>query len=724
FPRERIHSWYEYYCRAAEFVVRRLTEHTTEGHLYRVDMRLRPDGASGPVAMARRAYEEYYETRGELWERQMLLKARVVAGDQQTGEKLLKGLRPFVHPSTTLHNPLDEIKAIKIRIETSLGERQNVKLSRGGIRDIEFVVQALQLLKSGSDDSIRDGNTIRSIEKLRDASLLSSSEAQTLRKGYEFLRRVEHRLQLLHGTQTHELPEKREEMRLLAKRMGFRSASAFEKELAATQANMRRVYDSVFRTGPKGHSRSRGSAGVPARAGRELSRFGFLEAGEARRVLERLGTDFELLRDPSTVNSLLQLLKTNGAPDRGLGNFAVLASSSPVKRIIAQALTNQHTLEFLLKICSRSSRVARTLAEQPLLLESALGRTADFFKPGLEWQFLLPHDPFRFRLFNETKTAVRFLMGEGGIADVMRELTNIAETVVVGMLDEHRQTLPSLATNLCVVGLGKFGGGELLPGSDLDLLILYRHEREKGEREYQRQAAELPGLFKTEGGTVYAIDFRLRPEGKNAPLATDFSYYEKYVVDRAELWEKQSLLKARVVYDTAGLGGAFQQLRRNVLSGVICRKDWLRDVQSMRRRMEVERTKEQTRRKELKAGKGGLLDLEFAVQTLQMRYFGNDDPVDAVNTLDAIDRLAARRILKKPLLETIRSNYPFMRTLEFLIRLNTETTDFIIPGDVRLLRAVASGCGLRSERNLLRKIRTVRTGNRHLLKTVFATVHR
>lgn len=721
---ERIYSFHEYYCRVAEFVVRRLSEHTDEGHLYRVDMRLRPDGASGPLAMSRQGYLRYYETRGELWERQMLLKARVIAGNREVGEQFLRDLRPFVYPSTVLHDPRDEILKIKRRIEATVPGETNVKLSKGGIRDIEFVIQALQLLQSDPSGHCRESNTLRAIEKLRNASLLTRTEAERLRNGYEFLRQVEHRLQLLHGTQIHELPENKEELWLLGRRLGFKSASAFEGALARTQRQIRTVYDSFFHQPQGGSGKSRVRKPISEQALiRTIKQSGFIDhrrAAEIIRELQKASMQFE---DPDTLERLLVHLRKNNAPDLGLMNFRILSSSQHLSRSFSQVFLNDRMFNLIVAICSRSNRLTVLLAREPLLFESLLVRTEDFFKPEVEWTFLLNNDPVRFREFNECKVLISYLAGESSTEEMMKGLATIADTVVHSVIEDLLARTPECRSNVCIIALGKYGGQEILIGSDLDLLILF-HDSAVSDSDDSNEmfAREFVQSFVTESGHVYDIDLRLRPEGKNAPLATDLSYYEKYLSDRAELWEQQALLKTRIIFDEGEGGGKFEALKARSLARIVKTKDWPRQMLAMKSKMEQERMDARSRQRDLKIGKGGLIDLEFLVQAAQLKYHSVNNSGAFANTSDAINQFGKLDLLNKKELEALRSNYAFLRKLELSIRLNAESMQFILPEDEIVLHAIAASVGLRSVRSLKDQIRDVALENRRLMKKVFAGI--
>jgi glutamate-ammonia-ligase adenylyltransferase len=692
FDAERIHSYHEYYCRLAEFVVRRLSEHTDEGHLYRIDMRLRPDGAVGPLAMSREGFLRYYESRGELWERQMLLKARIVAGNKEVGEKFLDDLRPFIYPSTVLLDPREEIVSIKKRIEANLSDEE--------------------------------ANTLNAIEKLEQASRLTRKEAEQLREGYMFLRQIEHRLQLLYGAQTHELPDKKEEILLLGRRLGFGSPGLFEKALLRTQAQIRKIYDSVFLQSQVG----KGSQPAQKRLsiteiGRLVAQGGFLDRSQAVGAIERLQKEVAQFGNRDVMKRLLEHLRMIGAPDYGLKNFRILSSSQPLQRTMDQVLSNDRLFNLLLTLCSRSNRLTVQLVHEPLLFESLMGRTEDFFKPGLEWQFLLKNDPVRFRAFNEFKVVVSYLSGLLSIEQSGREFSSIADCVVHSVTEDLLARFPESRNRLCILALGKYGGEELLIGSDLDLIILFSNsgKTDSGD-DTEKIVVDFLRSFSTDSGQVYNIDLRLRPEGKNAPLAIDFSYYEKYLDDRAEPWEKQALVKARMLSRACDHRVDFEMMRNLVLTHIVNMKDWPNKIRLMKKKMEDERTDEKSKTKDLKVGKGGLIDLEFLIQASQLKFHSEFDDAVIANSFDAIGQITRLNVLRKREITMLKRNYVFLRTLELSIRLNSESTKFVLPEDKILLQTIAAGVGERSAKKLNDRIKKVRKENRSLMNNVFVAI--
>ncbi|MEK6649365.1 MAG: hypothetical protein AABY75_00175, partial [Bacteroidota bacterium] len=392
----RLHTYHEYYVRLAEAVVRGLSEFTGEGHLYRVDMRLRPDGRSGPLAMSRAAMMVYYESRGAAWERQMLLKARPIAGAIDVGERFLRDLRPFLFPRSAIRSPWEEIAAMKRAIEQEGVAEGNIKLGAGGIRDVEFLVQGLQLLYAGNDPALRTGHTLRALARLSETGQLPSSVADRLRTAYEFFRTVEHRLQLLHGRQTHQLPETAEENRVLARKLGFPTANAFRDHVGRLREFVRAQFVSF--TTPRVPSDSLGGKATPTISTAAIIADRHWPPEVQQVVCQRIESGF---------------------------------SSEASHRLLDLALRNARHREWLVRTALAGAQMMERLPAEPLLMESLVGNAVELLgrsAPG--WHSLKVADLRRYRLYNETRTAVRFLAGSASVAAVERELTALAEEVV------------------------------------------------------------------------------------------------------------------------------------------------------------------------------------------------------------------------------------------------------------------------------------------------------
>ncbi|MEK6566399.1 MAG: hypothetical protein AABZ41_06815 [Bacteroidota bacterium] len=694
----RIRTVFEYCSKLAEIVVRKLSEHSDEGHLYRVDMRLRPDGQAGPLAMSRQGYRNYYETRGELWERQMLLKARMVAGNKKVGEGWLADLEPFVYPKTLLASPLEKIREIKNRIESKTETDLNIKLGTGGIRDIEFITQALQLLNSPLNNKVRQQSTLAALESLAGANALSQEEQRDLREAYLFLRSVEHRLQLLHGQQTHSLPETQDEKQSLAKSLGFESSSKFDAVLRQRRKRVRDIFVSVFEPREPGRIRPAGSR----REAGFFEKTKLIDRSEAAKNLNGIKKGFPALNEGSLQTVFWKSLWKYRAEDCALKNFALLCSQTPSKASLTQAVQNERLFDLIILLCSRSSRLIQTLSGEPLLFETLLADPAQLLdeKPG--WSFLLESDPLRFRLFNEFKILLRFVLGHADLELTTKDLSDLADIVVKKAFALHISSRKA-----CLVALGKFGGSEISFGSDLDVICVYDDARRV--REMDLALKNFFDYFHPGATQIYDIDFQLRPEGKNSPLATELSYYDTYLANRASLWEKQSLLKARVVCGHDDVVKKVQSLIERHVS-IPLQKGWTKEILRMRRRMESERVK-RGKGIDLKLSKGGLADIEFLVQVLQLK---DDSRGIGLSTFSSLGRLAEKKILTRSDARKLLSNYGFLRTMELLVRLNSQSGGAEYPGDKKNRKLLASGLGEKSEKTLLARMKSVLLENRRM----------
>lgn len=716
-PSARIVTLHEYYTRLSESVVRRLSEHTAEGHLYRVDTRLRPDGHSGPLAMSRSAYVTYYESRGELWERQMLHKARVVAGNASVAKRWLGDIEPFVYPKTQLGSPLEEIARIKSKIESVTESGIDIKLGSGGIRDVEFIVQALQLLNAASIAGLRQQNTLKAIHQLMLANLLRRSEGEELREAYESLRTVEDRLQLLHGLQTHSLPSTHEEKHVLAKQLGFRSVGQFERWLGRHRQNIQRIFRSVFGAEDVEIETER-FRGVPGEKGLplgRLKRIGFLDLTGAAQHLRAVGRELPGLARPERLEPLLALMRQSQAPDWCLFNFTSIASARPIRRTLEHAMSGEKLAELLVLICSRSARFARVLAQEPLLFESLAGRPEELLSPGRGWEFLRSGDAARYRAFNEFKIAVRLLLGDLSIRQFTREVSDLAEEIVV---DAFGRALGGSGMNVspldvALIGVGKLGGREITIGSDLDLILVYRDPSGTLAKAVQAAARKFTDAL----SSVYAVDFRLRPEGRSSPLASEFEYYKRYLTDRASFWERQSLVKARLITGDAAFGEEVMEHLSGYTFGLPLPDGWVKELRGMRERMKQERSKGEPEA-DLKVGSGGLVDIEFLLQALQLRLGGSHEAIRVTNSFRLIDELMGRGLLRKRDGKPLAANLEYLRLLETFIHLNSDTADFILPKDKIRLQALAAAMGERSIGALRETLGRKRKENRTLFSLV------
>lgn len=707
-PRLRVRTLHEFYTRVAELTVQFLTEHTAEGHLYRVDLRLRPEGGVGPLVLSRAGYMTYYETRGELWERQMLTKARVLAGNVEVGEKLLNDLRPFIYPRTHATSPLQEIAAIKRKIEEKTNREANIKLGSGGIRDVEFIVQALQLLNGGTDQRLREKNTLRAIDRLVETSFLQDREGEKLKKAYTLFRLIEHRLQLLYGMQTHSLPESRAEAELLARRLGFRSSASFSAELEKHRQRVRKIFASVF------GAESKRPVSVRLLPPRLLRRF--MDAKTAEALLGQIQNAIPELRNDPHSDSLATALHKTGAPDWALQNFRLLADEPWLRRSLVQGLSHRAVLDVLVLVCARSRRMTELLAREPLLFEILVGRPEEMMSEGFEWEFLKQQDALKYKQFNEFKILLRWLAGELTIHQTTQTLSNLADAIVIHHFEKAARELDGRIP-IALVAVGKYGGGEITFGSDLDVVVVYRKRNDTSAAEVEQFVRKWSDAFVTERVPLYGIDMRLRPEGKSAPLGVEIDYFRTYLQQRASLWERQSLVKARIIGGDEKLAREIEGMIEEAAYLSKLPDTWVRELARMRRKIEFERSKSMG--DDLKVGKGGLVDLEFAVQALQLAFGRESESLRRQNTFECVRAIEKEKILPLRECRRLQIHLEFLRALETAVRLNSENTAFVLPTDKILLQALAAAVGEKSARSLTDRIRNVQKLNRVIMRQAF-----
>jgi glutamate-ammonia-ligase adenylyltransferase len=729
-PIERMSSLHEYYVRLSETVMRHLVEQTSEGYFYRVDMRLRPYGKSGLLAMSRASYRSYYEVHGEIWERQMLLKARVVAGNKTVGARWMADLKPFLFPKSLVRSPLEEIASIKQKIEKRIEGEENVKLGAGGIRDVEFIVQVLELLNAGNNPALAQNNSLRAIEVLGRTGFFSKKEKGSLEVAYRFLRKVEHRLQLLHGLQTHSLPETSSELLSLARRLGYKSSEKFVAELNVHRRKVRDVFRSVFspaesREGrEKDIKRKKEAAGVGA-AG--LKRIGFKNIDNATQNFDAVFESLPRLREPSTLEAFLHALKQFGAPDWALQNLIVLTESEPIQRTLTVALLSSRLVELIVRIAARSRRMTTMLAREPLLFESLVSQPEELVSGAMEWKFLMDSDRARYKRFSEFTILLSWLAQNITVREATSRLSEVALSIFRRVADEVYSDMFDCGSPnpIAVVALGKLGGQEISVDSDLDIVFIVDatsagEAHAEVQSSAERYARSVLGKITSENEKIYDIDVRLRPEGRNAPLISDLEYLRAYFRQRASLWERQALLRARIIWGTKDLAEKIGEFLPDAAFLHPLPNRWRDEMKRMRQRIEEERDRSNEESVDLKTGMGGLLDVEFIVQMLQLEIGRGKPEVRTSNTLEAIEALRRCGALESSEAKKLTFNYMQLRSLELLLRLNSKEKGFAWPQQGDLAAALSAGmaeAGFHERRDF---IRSICAENRQIYNAVFA----
>ncbi|MFL5310061.1 MAG: bifunctional [glutamate--ammonia ligase]-adenylyl-L-tyrosine phosphorylase/[glutamate--ammonia-ligase] adenylyltransferase, partial [Myxococcales bacterium] len=735
---------FAFYARLAEEVTRAIG---ATPFIFRVDLDLRPEGRSGPIVNSLRALELYYEAQGAPWERFALLKALPIAGDLAVGEDGLRRLAPFVWRKYLDLGAVEEMRALKARAEREAGRRgkQDLKLGPGGIREVEFFVQALQLLHGGKDRNLRARATLPALERLLFAGLISSRDRDELAEAYVFLRRLEHRLQMVAERQTHALPDDPAERARLARRAGYpgtrdEAAQALDRDLQLHRGRVEARFRDLLRVAGGGAPDADPNATLAADAQAEpeerlqaLRALGFLDAdasaAELTRLARRRETPFAPAASPELQQLAPRLVQEAAAapdPDQALRHLADLFGQLSNPRAISELLLGSpRTARLLLSLFGSSDFLSRSLLRHPELIDQLVHRgSAPLVRAPEELRAELrgrltgdtEHDLTelrRFRLEELLRIGVHDVAGALDADLVPQQLSDVAEACVAACLDlataeaRRREGVPrhpdGSPASLTVIGLGKLGGRELGYHSDLDLLFLYSGpgetdcaRRASNHEHFARVAQRLIShlTLPLREGSLYRIDTRLRPSGSAGPLVVSFDALATYHAREARLWERQALLRARAV---AGDRELFDRAAREVLEPSLFRKldakEASRELLAMRERMEREIADESFARYNSKLGRGGLVDVEFAVQFLQLVHGSSHRSVRTSATLAALAELRRIGLLAESDAAPLARGYRFLRRVESRLRIVRDRAISHLPTSGRELILLARRLG-------------------------------
>ncbi|MBP5856953.1 bifunctional [glutamine synthetase] adenylyltransferase/[glutamine synthetase]-adenylyl-L-tyrosine phosphorylase [Marivibrio halodurans] len=716
--------------RAARTVMRVMDERTADGYVFRTDMRLRPDPSVTPLAITVRAAETYYESLGQNWERAAMIKARPVAGDKALGREFLAHIRPFVWRKHLDFAAIDDIQSIKRQINAYRGggriaiEGHDVKIGRGGIREIEFFVQTQQLIWGGRDPELRPRRTLDGLAALADAGHVAPDTAREMAACYRFLRTLEHRLQMTNDEQTQKLPEQTEKLATLAGFMGFDGVGAFRTAVRRTFETVEGHYARLFEEAPElGGDGALSFTGTdddpdtlktlsdmgyrePARvAGRiriwHHGRYRASRSERARQILTEL------------TPRLLKALADTADPDEAFKRFDNFLEGLPAGvQLFSLFHANPQLLDLVAEIMGTAPRLAEWLARKPILLDAVL--TPEFLY-GLEDHDALREDLHetlaqardfedvlvitrRWANDQKFKNGVQLLRGLAEPKTAARHLSDMAEAAlaeilaaVEGEFAETHGRFPG--GGLAIVAFGKLGGRELMPRSDLDLVFVYDHAPEVSVSDggkplgpavyYLRLCQRLVTAIASETGEgkLFEVDNRLRPDGKSGPLATQFETFRSYYrgtedkpVGDAWTWEHMALTRARAVAGPAAL-------RERIDATIAANLNQPRDPVTLaddivRMRARIAREFPGTSPWGVKYRPGGLVDVEFVTQFLQLSSGGGPRPVFSPNTGLALDRLCEAGHLSEPAHADLRAGLDLWRRLQIGLRLTATEGGF------------------------------------------------
>lgn len=707
----------EIFARACRRLVRIMQERTAYGYVFRIDLRLRPDPGSTPLAIPVEAALIYYEGRGQNWERAAFIKARPVAGDHAAGESFLKELTPFIFRKYLDYAAIADIHSIKRQIHLHKGfdaiavKGHNVKLGRGGIREIEFFAQTQQLIAGGRMPELRTRRTDEALAALHEANWIGAATARDLTSAYWFLRDVEHRIQMVRDEQSHILPDKEADLKRIALMMGFADVKTFSARLVTVLKTVEDRYAKLFEQAAE----LSGSAGnlVFTGAGDDpdtlvtLQKLGFERPADISRVIRtwhsgRYRATHSVEARERLTEMMPRLLSAFGASsraDEALLHFDRFMAGLPAGIQLFSLLgNNQSLLDLIVTIMAAAPRLASVIAARPHVFDGMLDPTllqeiperaylAERLEQGLSatrnYEDIL--DALRvFAAEQRFLIGIRLLTGTISPERAARAFTDLADLTLAAALDAVETEIASVhgrfpGGRVAIIGMGKLGSRELTAGSDVDLILLYDHEEDVAEsdgekpldanRYFSRLTQRLIAALSapTAEGVLYEVDMRLRPSGNKGPVATRITAFARYQREEAWTWEHMALTRARPVAGDASLMKQAADVIVEILAAPRDRAVIARDVAEMRALIDKE--KPPAGAFDFKLMAGGLIDMEFIAQFLALMADGRIE--GGTPTRDVLARLGPER-LEPDEMDRLVSSFHLFEGLSQIIRLCIE----------------------------------------------------
>jgi glutamate-ammonia-ligase adenylyltransferase len=706
-----------HFVRCARLLVQLLSETSADGYIFRTDLRLRPDPGSTPLAMSVQAAELYYESVGQNWERAAMIKAHPVAGNRPVGEAFLADMRPYIWRKHLDFAAIHDIHSIKRQIDAHRGGGtvkvfgHNVKLGRGGIREIEFFAQTQQLIFGGRDPSLRLRGTCETIRALSATGHVTPTAADELIEAYGFLRRVEHRLQMVDDRQTHSLPADETGVAAIATFLGYPDSASFQQALLDRLRCVEGHYAKLFEeapslAGPGGNLVFTGTDDDPGTL-ESLSTMGFRDASAAAGIVRRWhhgryrATATARARELLTelMPGLLKALGSTAAPDQALLNFDLFLANLPAGvQLFSLFKANPALLELLATIMGSAPGLAAHLARRTLLLDSVL--SPDFYRPlpsaremTAELASVLAHVDHEQDILDLARRWAndrRFQIGVQQLKHIVRPAeaglaySDVAAATISALCDRVEQRFADIhggfrGQRLAVMGLGKLGSREMSATSDLDLIFVYDIpsdlEASDGARPlspiqyYTRLSQKIVTALTahTNEGALYEVDMRLRPSGRSGPLANSLEGFETYHAQSAWTWEHMALTRARVIHGPAALVDRLTDIVKTALCRPRDPVALVRDVADMRDRIAQHAPAKSAW--DFKHLPGGLFDIDFVAQYLALLHAAARPDLLAPHPAEMLRRMAEAGLIERTDAERLQATRTLLSDVQSLLRL-------------------------------------------------------
>jgi glutamate-ammonia-ligase adenylyltransferase len=725
------------------------------GEIWEVDAALRPEGKAGPLVRTVEQHVAYYQRWASTWEFQALLKARFSAGDLELGNKYLQEITPFVWQAASKENFVDDVQKMRKKVEENIdnriGERE-LKLAPGGLRDVEFAVQLLQLVHGRTDAMVRSPNTLEALDQLASWGYIGREDAATFSTAYTFLRTLEHRIQLQKLSRTHVLPEEDSELRKLGRSLGYMSESSsdLEKQWRKHQLEVRRIHEKLFYR-PLLNAVARLDAGSArltiSEATSRLNALGYKDPESALRHIESLttGVSRRAVIQKTLLPVLLSWFADGPEPDIALLSFRRLSDALGSTPWFLRLLRDESAAAELMAKLLSSSRYATDLLMSAPEAVSMLGNLEEL-EPRTREQYeaemnsvIARHETAEnivsaarsFRRRELIRTATADLSGKLTTEQVGIALSNVYATVIEtalkgATLAVEQERGKEVSTNLCVIAMGRFGGFELGYGSDADVMFVHEPKKDADPQDAEKCALDIANRLRTllmqpSVDPPLEIDADLRPEGKNGPLVRTLDSYLAYYQKWSAPWEAQALLRALPVAGDLTLGAKFIQginKTRYPENGVS--EENLREMRRIKARMESERLPRGADvNLNTKLGRGGLSDVEWVVQLLQMQHGAKDESLRITATLPALRACVKAELISETDAKSLSESWTLATWIRNAQMLSRAKANDQIPTDINELSAIAFTLNQKSHAQLIEDYRRITRRARLVMEKIF-----
>lgn len=751
-------SNHEFFTKLARLVTDSINQITPDGNVFRVDLGLRPEGQSGEIASSVQSCEIYYESWGQTWERQALIKARVSAGSEELGKQFEKIRRNFVYRKYLDFQAIDEIREGKAKIDSKMKgmkKKMDIKLGKGGIREIEFTVQVFQLIYGGRDEYIQERNTLKALQKIYEKKIIPERDYLCLVNSYKFLRDLENKIQISFGLQSHSIPSNKEDQIVLAKKMGIKPknkddvAKILLESYQDTTKKVQIIFDDLFKSKAdkdKKLHRPVSLKELEIDISSLIDKYPFKNKQLVLKNLQLLEHG-EVFSHPTAksrsifqklILEILQISSRQNNPDAAINYLEKFVHSLKSRELFFDLLkANTKLLDLLLVLFGNSDFLSNILTRQPDLLDSLLDVENIFRfkareKMERELRSILQGKKEiktikdvlrRFKKGEELRIGLRFLLKETSLDNTFEDLSLLAEVYLANALEIAQKELTenygkplildsedkAVECGFAIIAMGKFGGCELDFGSDLDVIFVYEEDGQttgaankpiQNQEYFNKLVTKIYDLTSaaTSTGFSYKIDTDLRPEGKQGLLVPPMLTFKKYFEGRARIWERQSLTRARFAAGCTVLGKRFIELSHDFTYEKRFEYSTPAEMHKLRMKMEKELGKETSKIKDAKVGYGGLVDIEFIVQLLQLKFGGKFLDLRQTRTSEVLKEAARIGLLAPEQYSKLKDSYGFLKQVINGIRIVHERSENKLPKIEEKLSKLAFRLGYKNHR--------------------------